>query len=136
MFFSKFGIVQNNILSITKFLPLLFGIVAGIVVFSINKASLANNLIDINLPPQTEPKPFSLSHISPFIGIIASIPAIFFAFDGFYVAGSVMNEMEKPEKFSKALALGIIVVAVVYILFSISMLFVSEGGSFIELVNK
>jgi amino acid transporter len=65
--------------------------------------------------------------------VIASIPAIFFAFDGFYSSSASQHKMHEPKRASSAMALGIAVVACVYILISISLLLGANEGSFFGL---
>jgi amino acid transporter len=67
------------------------------------------------------------------LGVIASIPAIFFAFDGFYSASASQHKMEQPHRSSSAMALGIAIVAAIYVLISIALLLGAEGGSFFGL---
>jgi amino acid transporter len=71
--------------------------------------------------------PSSLGKYSGMLGVIASIPAIFFAFDGFYAAGGIYNEMKDKNKFFKPLIFGIIIIATIYVLISISLLLGSDG---------
>jgi amino acid transporter len=135
MFTKKVAIFQNYLFSFLRFIPLLFGIIGGLIIFvTIRHGSLANDLISTTLP-STPTQPFSLTSVSPFLGIIASIPAIFFSFDGFYTCSSLEKDMKKPEQFSKALVCGIIVVATFYILFSIFTLLAADGGTIIGLNN-
>jgi amino acid transporter len=136
MHFSKYGIGQNNVLSLIKFFPLGFGVIAGFIIFiTMRHGEVANNIISSSLPHPQDNVPFSLDGVSPFLGIIASIPAIFFVFDGFYTAGSLLNEMEKPEKFSSAITIGVLCIAGAYAIFSISLLISSVGGSFFGLTD-
>jgi amino acid transporter len=136
MHFSKYGIGQNNVLSLIKFFPLGFGVIAGFIIFiTARHGNVANDIISSSLPHPQGDVPFSLDSVSPFLGIIASIPAIFFVFDGFYTAGSLLNEMEKPEKFSSAITIGVLCIAGAYAIFSISLLISSVGGSFFGLTD-
>jgi amino acid transporter len=70
------------------------------------------------------------------LGVIASIPAIFFAFDGFYSASASQHRMHEPKRSSQAMALGIAVVAGVYILISVALLLGAQNGSFANFINE
>jgi amino acid transporter len=79
-------------------------------------------------------EPFRFYQYAPAVlGVIASIPAIFFAFDGFYSASASQHKMLEPKRASSAMALGIAVVAAVYIMISIALLLGANGGSFFGL---
>jgi amino acid transporter len=60
---------------------------------------------------------------------MASIPAIFFAFNGFYSPVSLQSEMKEPKKNSLAMALGIAVVAFLYVAIAVSLMLCSKTGS-------
>jgi amino acid transporter len=65
--------------------------------------------------------------------VIASVPAIFFAFDGFYSASASQHKMHEPKRASSAMALGIAIVAAVYIMISVALLLGAQGGGFFGL---
>lgn len=136
---------QNIIITAVKFLPLLFAIVAGIWIFAYHGGKPSNlpvwptSNFD-KLVYETTPKKF-YQFAPAILGVIASIPAIFFAFDGFYSASASQHKMEQPHRSSSAMALGIAIVAAIYVLISIALLLGAEGGSFFglnieELKNK
>jgi amino acid transporter len=135
IFSKKAILVQNSIFSLLKFIPLLFGIIAGLLVFFIvNQGKPQIPLIDshLNIPSN---KPFSLTTFSPYLGIIASIPAIFFSFDGFYNSSSIESRMKEPKQFPKAMILGILLVGVVYLTFSICLVLGTKNGTLVELTS-
>ncbi|GHU32968.1 hypothetical protein FACS1894166_07380 [Bacilli bacterium] len=83
-------------------------------------------------PPTPTPDPVEIpktfNNLIPFLGIIASIPAIFFAYDGFYATAGIQTEMKEPKKISVAMVVGLIVVSVIDILISISLLIPNDSG--------
>jgi amino acid transporter len=136
MFSKKAVLVQSNIFSFLKFIPLLFGIIGGIIIFAtFGHGTAPNHFFEPNLPPRDEPTPFNLTNCTPFLGIIASIPAIFFSFDGFYNSSSLETKMKNPQNFSKAMILGILVVAAIYLTFSLGMALGAKDGTIIGLEN-
>jgi amino acid transporter len=80
--------------------------------------------------PQPEPNPNKLfTDITPLFGVIASIPAIFFAFDGFYTVSSNTLEMKEPKKAPLAMAIGLLVLSVIDIAITMGMLLGTTSGS-------
>jgi amino acid transporter len=63
-----------------------------------------------------------LSGATGILGVIGSVPAIAFSFDGFYTAAGMQSEMKEPEKTPKALVFGLLLVAVIDVLVAISLL--------------
>jgi amino acid transporter len=62
------------------------------------------------------------------LGILSSIPAIFFAFDGFYSTAGIQTEMKEPRKVSMAMGLGIAIVSAIDIVISFSLLLGTKDG--------
>jgi amino acid transporter len=64
----------------------------------------------------------------PFLGVLSSIPAIFFAFDGFYSAAGIQGVMKEPRKISLALGIGMAIVSTLDIVISLSLLLGTHSG--------
>jgi amino acid transporter len=94
----------------------MFAAVGGIVLFALHKTAGNTSLAALS---DSGPKKFT--GLSPALGVFASIPAIFFAFDGFYTASASFDKMKNPKKGSLAIALGIAVVSFVYIFVSLGI---------------
>jgi amino acid transporter len=62
-------------------------------------------------------------------GVLNSIPAVFFSFDGFYSAAGLQTEMRNPRKMPKSLTIGVSIVALFEIFVSTSLLIGSKDGS-------
>lgn len=60
-----------------------------------------------------------LTSISPWLGIMASIPAIIFAFDGFYTVTSLKSDMKEPNRMGVVIVLSISVITATYLAFGI-----------------
>ena len=128
---SKVGNIQNKIVTYIKFLPLAFVAIMGFVLVGMN----AGGWNDVSIGVQ---KPIgdladlaaggSLSSFAPGLGMFLAISAIFFAYDGFYVAAGIQSEMQEPKKTPMAILLGLVVTTIIYLIIAISMSI--NGGSF------
>jgi amino acid transporter len=67
---------------------------------------------------------------------LSSIPAIFFAFDGFYSTAGIQSEMKEPRKISMAMGLGMAIVSALDIIISISLLLGTETGKMSDLPKQ
>jgi amino acid transporter len=101
-----------------KFIPLAFAAIIGYVVVGTGgvPSSVAHVVVDSNSGPRT------FNSLTPFLGIMASIPAIFFAYDGFYTTAGIQTEMKDPKKVSMVMTVGLLIVSAIDILISISLL--------------
>ena len=128
---SKVGNIQNKIVTYIKFFPLAFVAIMGFVLVGMN----AGGWNDVSIGVQ---KPIgdladlaaggSLSSFFPGLGMFLAISAIFFAYDGFYVAAGIQSEMQEPKKTPMAILLGLVVTTIIYLIIAISMSI--NGGSF------
>ncbi|XQP55250.1 MAG: APC family permease [Mycoplasmoidaceae bacterium] len=121
---SKLGDIQNKVVTYVKFIPLAFCIIAGIVVAAMGFAG----------SPQIGPSPINpdehtrLAQMFPVLGVIGSIPAIIFSYDGFYSAAGIQSEMEEPKKTPLALVVGLLIVSAINLLIAVALLFGSTNG--------
>ena len=124
---SRAGNIQNWVITSVKFLPLIFAILVGFILLSLNLTGSPTG--DVPTPWPTWDKDNKLlTQILPGLGMIGSIPAIVFSFDGFYTSAGMQSEMEKPEKTSIAMLIGLIIVSIIDVLISLSLLFGSSNG--------
>ncbi len=119
------GNLQNWISTIVKFFPLVIVFIVGFM--SVNPTTASSGHVDWDVANHSE-TPFE--NISPALGMFASIPAIYFAFDGFYTASSIVTEMKEPKKAPMAIIVGISAITFIYVLISLSVLFSSSDGNF------
>jgi amino acid transporter len=80
-------------------------------------------------------EPAVLTQYTPLFGVIGSIPAIFFAFDGFYAPSGVYNDLKNKKVFPKALSWGILFTTIIYLLISLGLLFGAKNGTVIGLLD-
>ncbi len=114
-FWNKPGRLFQLCLTIFKLIPLAMIVLFGL----LSKTSV--HIFD----PVTDQKG-ALLHGS-FIGILFALPAILFAFDGFYYVASTKDEMKNPNKnLPKAIMIGIIFAIVFYSLFSIAIFSIGD----------
>ena len=135
---SKVGNIQNKIVTCIKFLPLAFVAIMGFILVGMNgKGDISLGVIK---PPldETLSTGSSISRFAPGIGMFLAISAIFFAYDGFYVAAGIQSEMQEPKKTPMAILLGLVITTVIYLIIAISMSI--NGGSFsnmlISMINN
>jgi amino acid transporter len=68
-----------------------------------------------------------------FMGIMCAVPAVFFAFDGFYAAAGIQTSMREPRKVSMAMALGVSIVSLIDILITLSLVLGTNSGKMVDL---
>lgn len=73
--------------------------------------------------------PEGLSGIHPGLGIIASIPAILFAFDGFFTITTLRSNLKNKNHMSWIMLVGLIIISSVYLYLSISFSLAPNNGS-------
>ncbi len=109
-FQKKIAISSQLLFTVIKFIPLIV-----VVFFSIaqidNNGTIKTNGIGSSAT--------GLTSVSPWLGLMASIPAILFAYDGFYTITSLKSDMKEPKKMGVVIALAISVITVSYLVFGI-----------------
>ena len=128
---SKVGNIQNKIVTYIKFLPLAFVAIMGFVLVGMNAGGEFS--IGVQKPTADLAAGGSLSSFAPGLGMFLAISAIFFAYDGFYVAAGIQSEMEEPKKTPMAILLGLVFTTVIYLIIAISMSI--NGGSFSDMLD-
>ncbi|WP_232954207.1 amino acid permease [Mycoplasmopsis phocirhinis] len=128
---SRIGNIHNTIVLGIKFIPLVFIIIVGFILAFSTKGGISTVKIttfNTNYSIKLGDSFIQYSASAGFIGVFLSIGAIFFAYDGFYIAAGMQSEMKKPEKTTLALSLGLIIITILYIAIAIAMSI--NGGSF------
>jgi amino acid transporter len=114
-----------------EFIPLFFACVSGFIV--LGTRGMYENAHWFTPNDNGESPIKSFAHMSLICGVLNSIPAVFFSFDGFYSAAGLQTEMREPRKMPKALTIGVTVVAIFEIFVSTSLLIGCQDGSFFGL---
>ena len=120
---SKIGNIQNWIITAFKFIPLVFAAILGFVVIGMTGHIATKDYGAAFTPTDTSDKSslYSFTTMTPGFGMFIAAGAIFFAYDGFYVAAGVQSEMKEPKKTPLAILFGLIIVTVIYLIIAISM---------------
>ncbi len=111
-----------------KFFPLVVAAVIGFVIFGINHGTVPDGVVLPGGTHHAPENPYQLQAISPAIGLFCSLSAIFFAYDGFYVAAGIQSEMKEPKKTPTVLVVGLSLVTVFYLLIAVSSMLGAEKG--------
>ncbi|UWV80762.1 amino acid permease [Mycoplasmopsis cynos] len=102
------------IISIIKFIPLIFALIIGIIFPNTHYVENAGNGF--------------LKNAFTVKGIIVALPAILFSYDAFLISGSITNKTKNPTKtLPRAILLGMIIIVILYSLISISSILHSQG---------
>lgn len=132
---SRAGTIQNGIITAFKFLPLVFAAILGFVIVGMAKhvaGSYAAGFIPSAITSNGAPDAssiYSFTTMTPGFGMFIAVGAIFFAFDGFYVAAGVQTDMKEPKKTPLAILGGLIIVTVIYLIIAIAMSLGSTNGA-------
>ncbi len=122
---SRAGNIQNWIISAVKFFPLIISILLGFVIAGMQTPTInPGPVIDATHSYSST----TLTALSPAFGLIMSLSAIFFAYDGFYVACGIQSQMKEPRKTSSAIVIGLTIVTVIYLLIAIAMMVGASTG--------
>lgn len=134
-FSSKWGDIQNKIITYIKFIPLLLAVVFGIWGAAINGTDISAGFKEPGLLVSTglSSGAVSFASMTPGFGLFIAMGAIFFAYDGFYVAAGLQSEMKEPKKTPLALVLGLGLVTIVYLAIAIST---SLGVNFSDFLSN
>ena len=128
---SRVGNIQNWIITAVKFIPLVLAVGFGFAAFAQN-GSLPDGVapgFPTTDAPTSEADIYSFATMTPGFGIFIAVAAIFFAYDGFYVAAGIQSEMKEPKKTPLAILFGLIIVTVIYLMIAIAMSLGAKGGS-------
>ncbi len=124
-FSSRAANIQSWIVTSIKFVPLIVAMIIGFVIFGLNNNVLPESInTDVTRHPE-----WTLFGISPAFGLFTSLSAVFFAYDGFYVACGLNTQMKNPRQVPLALVIGLSLVTVIYLLIATSCIVGSDNGN-------
>ncbi len=121
---SRAANIQNWIITAFKFLPLAIAMIIGFVIYGQASGHLP---ADVNTNTTTHPS-WTLFGISPAFGLFTSLSAVFFAYDGFYIACGINTQMKKPKQVPLVLIIGLSLVTLIYLLIAVSCMVGSKSG--------
>lgn len=121
---TKAGNIHNKVITYIKFIPLVMVAIIGFIIAGQGKGGEVN--AGVVKPPFTEAGNTiaggaSFIKFAPGLGMFMAISAIFFAYDGFYVAAGIQSDMKEPKKTPLALLFGLLANTVIYLIIAISM---------------
>ena len=122
----KIGPAMTRVLTIMKFVPVVFVLIICVVSAVRNDAGLwvGNTSYIAGLDPEKAGQ-------FDFLGILNSIPGIMFTFDGFLAIGNISNKIDKPEKNVRlSLVFGMIIVIILNLLVTISFITIGSANPF------
>jgi amino acid transporter len=108
-----------------KFIPIVFVFIIGFIYVGMGN-HIPNPWSPTTVGPTGNTPLFA--DLSPICGVIASIPAIFFAFNGFTYPANLTSSMKQPKKLPLTMTIGLIIVTIIYVGISVSMLISSGTG--------
>lgn len=126
-YWARVGSAQNNLMLYVKFFPLLVIPIVGFTILGLGNGQPLQ-------PGFSQPSDFSISNgdsvasFSAGIGLFLSLGAIYFAYDGFYVAAGAQTEMKEPKKTPWAILLGLGITTLLYLLIALAMSISSTNG--------
>lgn len=119
------GNIQNLIITSVKFIPVAFCAFVGFILFFCKQSQTPDIFPSANYDSSGHKL---VGQIIPMLGIIGSIPAIMFSFDGFYTVAGIQSEMKEPHKTATSIVVGLVIVSIIDIIISISLLLGSFDG--------
>ena len=133
-FSSKFGTGLSKVSTILKFVPILIIVVIGIGFGIKNGGGLWSEDYSHIVQPAGTVVPEQAGKFD-FLGVLNSIPAIMFAFDGFLVVGNIANNVEKPEKnVGASVVVSMIIVVILNLLVTVGCITIGTGNPY-DVVN-
>ena len=124
----KFGNLTSLVVNSIKFIPLGFALIIGFVIFGLNGSTPKGNVLPYEPIVETTTGPMSFFALSPVFGVFMSMSAIFFAYDGFYVAAGLGDKLKEPKKIPWILLTGLLIVTAVYLIIALGITLGAKGG--------
>ena len=123
----KFGNYTSLIINSIKFIPLVFALVIGFIIVGINGTIPPENSITYE-PVESVDQPLNFFSLTPVFGVFMSLSAIFFAYDGFYIAAGLGSKLKNPKKIPWILLTGLLLATVIYLSIALSITLGAKGG--------
>ena len=105
------------VFTVMKFIPLVM-----ILIYSLTLVG------DTGVQTKVTASTTGLTGISPWLGIMGSIPAIMFAVDGFYTVTAMKSEMKEPKKMGALMAISISIIMGAYLIFGVVTSLTGQGS--------
>ena len=122
LFSLRFSIFTQWVSTILQLVPLLILPIIGFAHFGDVAGGPGATIINKHLPANE-----GLVGASPWLATIAGVSAIAFAYDGFYTAASLRNDLKKPKDIGKGLVGGVIGISITYLFLTIGFNVAGDG---------
>jgi amino acid transporter len=116
---AKISNIHSWVVMCVKFIPIAIACIIGYIYLG----------TDHPFPNHNESNSDPFVNLFPLFGVMLSVPAIFFAFDGFYASTGIQSSLKEPKKISTILTLGLFIVSIIYVLIAISLFVFSSDGT-------
>ncbi len=117
----------NKIFIFTQILPILFVLIYGIYVLATEGLGIFQVYPD-EVPNDNIVNSNPLLANSPYIGLLASIPSIYFVYDGFYKVANMHSDMKEPHKIKYVILFGMIALVLINIIMSFFLIAAFNGN--------
>jgi amino acid transporter len=116
--------------------PVLFASVSGFIIIGHDNLYDGASWFKPANPDNESTTITSFAQLSLFLGVLNSLPAIFFTFDGFHNVASLQSELREPKKMPKTMCIGTTIVAALEIIVAVSLLIGCKDGSLFGIKSK
>lgn len=127
---AKMANIHSHVTMLVKVLPILFATITGFMMLGFGKGG---DMSWTTSRDEMTKHTYLFADQNIFMGIMCAVPAVFFAFDGFYAAAGIQTSMREPRKVSMAMALGVSIVSLIDILITLSLVLGTNSGKMVDL---
>ena len=120
---TKIANIQSWVSMAIKFAPIMLAIAGGFALLGVHWNEYSPQINWTNFRPYDDPDQHTnlFKDQSATLGIMAAIPAIFFAFDGFYATAGIQTSMREPRKVATSMAVGVAIVSLLDMLITLAL---------------
>lgn len=134
--FSYFMIINLLSLKLVEFTQWITTLLQLIPLFALPVIALINvGSSDLNNFKNEYQTSHGINGLGSWIVLLGGLPAIFFAYDGFYTVAELKSDLQKPHKIGKTLCYGLIIISLVYIFLTIAFNLGSTDGTHNGITN-
>lgn len=128
-FFMFINIISLKVAEMSQWITTLIQLIPLIILPIISLINTGNvgpdsTILQKNITPDD-----GIVGVSKWIVLVGGMPAIFFAYDGFYTVAELRNDLKAPKKIGKSLMWGLILVTIVYLFLTIAFNLGSSDGT-------
>ncbi|CAT05009.1 Serine/threonine exchanger SteT [Mesomycoplasma conjunctivae] len=134
---SKIAQKHNTVILFFKFIPIISTVILGFVFLAMGASNQLASQPQFSNISNTITQGESLAKTLPGVGILLSMAAIFFTYEGFFTVAGLQTEMKNPKKTPLAIMIGIALTTIIYLLIAIATSIVGDGSisSFLQIAK-